>query len=63
MLLFSGVREQVKRLLAERDKVAGKFKLQLPQTPDLPVMRMLTLRGRPNAGDSTAIFSVENSDF
>lgn len=43
MPMFSGVREQVKRLFAERNKLAGKFKLQLPQTPDLPVMRMVKL--------------------
>ncbi len=43
MPMFSGVREQLKRLFTERNKLAGKFKLQLPRTPDLPVMRMVKL--------------------
>lgn len=43
MPMFSGVREQVKRLLVERDKFAGKLKLKLPTTPSLPVMRMMKL--------------------
>ena len=43
MPMFSGVREQVKRLLVERDKFAGKLKLKLPPSPPLPVMRMVKL--------------------
>jgi hypothetical protein len=43
MPMFAGVREQVKRLFDERDKVAGKFKLRLPAAPKLPVMRMIKL--------------------
>lgn len=43
MPMFSGVREQVKRLFAERDKLAGKLKFELPHSPPLPVMRMVKL--------------------
>lgn len=45
MPMFSGVREQVKRLFAERDKLAGKQKLKLQPSPPLPVMRMVKLWG------------------
>lgn len=45
MPMFSGVREQVKHLLVERDKFAGKLKLPLPPSQQLPVMRMVKLWG------------------
>lgn len=43
MPMFSGVREQVKRLFAERDKVARKFKLEVSNPTALPLMRMIKL--------------------
>lgn len=43
MPMFSGVREQIKRLFTERDKFARKLKLNLPPMPALPVMRMIKL--------------------
>jgi len=43
MPMFSGVREQVKRLFAERDKFSVKMSLNLPPALPLPIMRMVKL--------------------